>query len=203
MMQRFEETWASLCLAALIAMTALLAWSAPQAAPAQAATGKGDSATHIVFRRFSYPTYPSLARMSNIVGDVILKVSFRPDGTVESLAAVSGDPMLTQAALDSARQSQFECRACASSDLSQSLIYAFRIIPGEPDPCCCTSRPGVTATPSTTQVSQLGNRITITDPPLCICPDACSRAWAAAHSRYRSAKCLYLWKCGKRQIWIR
>jgi hypothetical protein len=203
MMQRFKEICGSLCVAALIAMTAVLAWSAPQSAPAQAATGQGDSATHIVFRRFSYPIYPSLAHMSNIVGDVILKVSFRPDGSVESLAAVSGDPMLTQAALDSARQSQFECRSCVAPDLSQSLIYAFRIIPGEPDPCCCSSRPGVPGAEHATEVSWQGNRITITDPPLCICPDACSRAWAAAHSRYRSAKCLYLWKCGKRQIWIR
>lgn len=200
MMQRFEETYGSLCVAALIATTVLLAWYAPQSASAQAATGKGDSAPHIVFRRFSYPIYPPLARVSNIVGDVVLKVSYRPDGSIESLAVVSGDPVLTQAALDSAKQSLLQCRGCSSSDLIQSLTYCFRIFPAKADPCCCTSRPGEPATQPTTEVSQLENHITITEPPLCMCPDKCSGAWAQAHSRYRSAKCLYLWKCGKRRI---
>jgi Gram-negative bacterial TonB protein C-terminal len=200
MMQGFEGTGDSLCVAAFIVTTALLACSAPQSASAQVATGGEDPAPHIVFRRFSYPIYPPLARANNIVGDVVLKVSYRPDGSIESLAVVSGDPVLTQAALDSAKQSLLQCRGCSSSDLSQSLTYSFRIFPAKADPCCCTSRPGVTATPPTTQVSQLWNHITITEPPLCMCPDKCSEAWAQAHSRHRSAKCLYLWKCGKRRI---
>lgn len=188
------------CVPVLVAMCALSIWSAPQSAPAQVATGRENSAPHIVFRRFSYPIYPPLARVSNIVGDVVLKVSYRPDGSVESLAVVSGDPVLTQAALDSAKQSLLQCRGCSSSDLSQSLTYSFRIFPAKADPCCCTSRPGMPATQPTTQVSQLENHITITEPPLCMCPDKCSEAWAKAQSRFRSAKCLYLWKCGKHRI---
>jgi Gram-negative bacterial TonB protein C-terminal len=189
------------CVAVLVTMCALSSLVSPQSAPDHTATDKGGSSP-ILFLHLSYPVYPSLARVNNIVGDVVLKVSFRPEGSVESLAAVSGDPVLTQAALDSAKQSLLQCRGCSSSDLSQSLTYSFRIFPAKADPCCCTSRPGVPATPPTTQVSQLENHITIIEPPVCVCPDACSEAWAKAHSRYRSAKCLYLWKCSKRRIWL-
>jgi len=187
------------CVAVLLTMCALSSWASSQSVPNHTATDKGDSSP-ILFLHLSYPVYPSLARLSNIVGDVVLKVSFRPDGSVQSLAAVSGDPVLTQAALDSAKQSVLQCRGCSSSDLNQSLTYSFRIFPAKADPCCCTSRPGVPATPPATQVSQLENHITIIEPPACVCPDACSEAWAKSHSSYRSAKCLYLWKCGKRRI---
>lgn len=200
MMQRFKGTCGSLCAAVLMATTALVAWSAPQSGTAQAATGKEDSAPHIIFRRFWYPIYPPLARVSNIVGDVVLKVSVRADGSVESFTPVSGDPVLTQAVLDSAKQSQYACQGCGASTHSESFTYSFRISPAVADPCCCTYRPGVPATQPATQVSQLENHITITELPLCVCPDKCSEAWAQAHSRFRSAKCLYLWKCGKRRI---
>jgi outer membrane biosynthesis protein TonB len=85
--------------AVLVTMCALSIWAAPQSAPNHAATDKGDSSP-LWFLHLSYPVYPLLARVNNIVGEVVLKVSFRPDGGVESLAAVSGDPILTQAALD-------------------------------------------------------------------------------------------------------
>lgn len=184
----------------VIAATTLLAWSAPQSAPPDKPMNEGVYSSHLFFRRFTSPVYPPLARMANVFGDVVLKITFRPDGSFDSLSAVSGNPILTQAALDSARQSQFECRVCGASELSQSLTYSFLIFPAKADPCCCTSRPGVPATTPTTQVSQLQNHITIIEPPICVCPDACSEAWAQAHAKYRSAKCLYLWRCGKRQI---
>jgi hypothetical protein len=184
----------------LVTMCALAILASPQSA--QVATSKEDSVPHIIFRRFSSPIYPPLASISNIVGDVVLKVSMRTDNSVESLTPVSGDPILIQAALESAKQSQFECRGCGSSTYSQSFTYSFRISPDKADPCCCTSRPGVSATQSTAKVSQLENHIMITAPPMCMCPDKCSEAWAEAHSRFRSAKCLYLWKCGRHRIWL-
>lgn len=184
----------------LVTMCTVSILAFPQSA--QVATGKEDSAPHIIFRRFSYPVYPPLARMSNIVGDVVLKVSVRTNNSVESLTAVSGDPMLIQAALESAKQSQFECQGCGSSTYSQSFTYSFRVSPEKADPCCCTSRPGVPVTQPTTQVARFESHIMITGPPLCVCPDKCSEAWAEAHSRFRSAKCLYLWRCGRRRILI-
>jgi protein TonB len=57
-------------------------------------------------------TYPPLARQANITGDVELKLEIRKDGSIQSASVVSGHPMLTQAALNSAQRSHFECRGC-------------------------------------------------------------------------------------------
>ena len=53
------------------------------------------------------PIYPELARRIRLQGDVAVEVIISPEGRVESVRAVSGHPMLTQAALDSARTWRF------------------------------------------------------------------------------------------------
>lgn len=53
------------------------------------------------------PIYPELARRIRLQGDVAVEVIISPEGRVESARAVSGHPMLTQAALDSARTWRF------------------------------------------------------------------------------------------------
>jgi TonB family protein len=50
------------------------------------------------------PVYPEAARLANIQGSVVLKVVIRKDGNVGDLRAVSGDPLLAPAAIDSVRQ---------------------------------------------------------------------------------------------------
>jgi TonB family protein len=70
--------------------------------------------------------YPPLARQAGISGDVELKLGIRRDGSIESAAAVSGHAMLTQAALNSAQQSQFECRGCEDEVTSHTLVYSFQ-----------------------------------------------------------------------------
>ena len=80
------------------------------------------------------PVYPPLARQANIWGDVKVAVTVRPDGTAEA-EVESGHPMLKQAALDSARQSHFECRMCSAS-LSYTLVYEFKQIKGSD---CCSA----------------------------------------------------------------
>jgi len=57
------------------------------------------------------PVYPPLARQANIHGEVGVALTVHPDGTTE-VALESGHAMLKQAALDSAKQSRFECRGC-------------------------------------------------------------------------------------------
>ncbi len=175
-----------------------------QSAPAQATANDGDSAPHVVLRKLSPPVYPPIARVAGTVGDVSLHISVHSDGSIGSVAVISGNPMLVQAAIDSAKQSQFECRGCSALTESQSLTYSFRVSPKTPDPCCCSSGAGhsLGLQAPTSQVTQSEGRIavTITIPPVCICPDACTSAWAQAHSRFRSPKCLYLWKCGIRHI---
>jgi hypothetical protein len=151
------------------------------------------------------PVYSHLAQQAMIAGDVKLEVAIHPDGTIESVTSISGPPMLTQAAVDSARQSQFECRSCGASNARLYLTFSFQPSPEmNPDPCCCSrdpASPGYHA-PPLSKVSQTADRITVTGQPPCLCPDACTAAWAETHSRFRSAKCLYLWKCGRRFIGI-
>jgi len=125
------------------------------------------------------PKYPPLAQSARIAGEVELKLRIRKDGSINSVVLVSGHPMLTQAALDSARQSRFECPGCADEVTTYSLIYSFQIIAGPDFPC-----------PKSYQhVNQSGNRVTITGEPRLAYPIFISFG-------IRSAKCLYMWRCG-------
>lgn len=50
------------------------------------------------------PTYPAMARTARITGSVRLKAVIGPDGKIKNLTAVSGHPMLVEAALNAVRQ---------------------------------------------------------------------------------------------------
>jgi len=167
---------------------------------AQATTGNDSPPTGVVLIELSSPLYPPLARQARIAGDVKVQLSIRPDGSVESATPVSGHTWLVPAALESARQSQFECRGC-SGTTAYSMTYTFQVL-GELDRCCCTQGASTPSTPGGYGVSQSQDHVTITAAPACICPDACAEDWAQAHSKFRSAKCLYLWKCGVHAVSI-
>src|SRR5208283_4086469 len=68
-----------------------------------------DTGAGVVMVKWSAPVYPAVARAERISGDVELMLTVRQDGRVESVAVVSGSPMLTPAALDSVHHAQFEC----------------------------------------------------------------------------------------------
>jgi TonB family protein len=135
------------------------------------------------------PVYPPLARQANIYGDVLVTVTVEPDGKTE-VALESGHQMLTQAALDSAKQSQFVCRECDTS-ATYHLVYSFRLTRGGD---CCSAfsvTPQVTEEPeSPEQNGQPQMRIAITAEEICLCDPG-----ATLTKRSRSAKCLYLWRC--------
>jgi hypothetical protein len=160
-----------------------------------------EATSRMTLSKLSPPVYPPLARQAMIRGDVTVKVSLHADRTIESVTPIDGHPMLVQAAVNSARQSTFECVRCENSGGAQSFIYSFEQSPEKPDPCCCSGNRAASAD-SSIHVSQSGNHITVTAPPVCMCPDACTEKWAEEHSHFRSPKCLYLWKCGHRKISI-
>lgn len=54
------------------------------------------------------PTYPQMARIAHIQGDVVLQATISKSGTVENLHALSGHPILIQAALDAVRQWKYK-----------------------------------------------------------------------------------------------
>src|SRR5438309_8210801 len=135
----------------------------------------------------SGPTYPPLARQAMISGDVELRLEIRKDGSIQSAIVVRGHPMLTQAALDSARQSRFECRACENEVTVHSLIYSFQFVPGQP-----VASPGPQCPENgASRISQSGNRVTIIAEPAMVHPYFSSL-------QVRSAKCAYLWACSSR-----
>lgn len=54
------------------------------------------------------PTYPDLARKTNIHGAVKLGVVIAPDGRVESTKVIGGNPLLIQAAVEAVRKWKYE-----------------------------------------------------------------------------------------------
>lgn len=153
------------------------AFAAQQGPPADSRS-KGD----LVIVSLNNPTYPPLARMANITGDVELKLKIRKDGGIQSASALGGHPLLTQAALESAQRSNFGCRGCGDAGTVGSITYSFKIEASPGWPCPETSG---------ARVTQSGNHITLTTEPALVHPYFSSRAAP-------SAKCLYLWACGSR-----
>lgn len=176
-----------------------------QDAPAQATASADAQQTGAVLVKLSPPVYPPLARQARIMGYVEVQVLIRQDGSVESAEVVSGHPILKIAAVESAQKSQFECRGC-SEPKSYALTYIFAMDDlkiAKQAPCCC-SRPSPQEKHIDPQVNRLQDHVTVTvtAEPVCICPDECEAKWAEEHSHFRSLRCLYLWKCGFRQISI-
>jgi TonB family protein len=153
--------------------------AAQQASPTDARAN-----AEVVMTGLFNPTYPPLARQARISGDVELKLEIRKDGSVQSATVVRGHPMLTPAALDSAQRSRFECRGCEDSITTASFFYSFsfQIAPSPGWPCPEAAGGGVT---------QSQNRITVMAEPALVDP-------YFAYTAARSAKCLYLWSCGRR-----
>lgn len=54
------------------------------------------------------PEYPPVARIARIQGQVVLHAVIGKDGTVQNLQAVSGNPLLTPAALNAVKQWRFK-----------------------------------------------------------------------------------------------
>jgi TonB family protein len=158
---------------------------------AQSSSGANPPQGDVVLIKLTQPIYPPLARQVRITGDVELTIEVRKDGTVQSAVVVSGHPLLKQAALDSAQQSQFECRNCSDAAVPVQLVYTFQLAGSE---SCCTSAETGAKNDQLDQmfprVIQSEKHVTVIDRPACICDPA------AAVRKVRSLKCLYLWRCG-------
>lgn len=151
--------------------------------------------SEVVLAKLSPPAYPAIARAARVSGLVEVALRIRQDGIVDSADVVGGHPLLKQAALDSARKSQFECRSCNEPLTSYALIYSFEFTSdaeccqvgnAHPEPRVLEQRPGVT---------QSGNRISVLTDLFCTCDPG-----PAISRRDRSMKCFFLWRCGKRRM---
>ena len=54
------------------------------------------------------PVYPAIAKTARIQGQVVLQAEISKGGTIQNLRAVSGPPMLYQAAIDAVRQWRYK-----------------------------------------------------------------------------------------------
>ena len=156
-------------------------------AQGQGANSAATPETGVVPAKLSPPIYPPLARQAAISGDVKVELRVRKDGSVESVEVVSGHPMLKQAALEAVQKSQFECRGCNGPVSSYSITFSFQF---RDDGDCCNAL----AHPQEVLESQ--GRITISFPHGCLCDPTAS----ITLTKWRSAKCLYLWRCGSRVV---
>ena len=150
----------------------------------------------VVVTRLSPPTYPKLALQALIATTVVLDVAIRPDGSVESVALFSGHPMLNDAAKESAKKTVFECRDCREPSTSYRMTYLFEL----GDALYCkgidANGYGIYDVGPDTDVSQSQGVITVLGRPYATCDPAERISFA----KFRAAKCLYLWRCGKRRL---
>jgi Gram-negative bacterial TonB protein C-terminal len=154
---------------------------------AQSASDLSTSSDGVALLRVSELPYPPMARAARVVGDVDLMLTIRQDGEVDSAVVVNGPPMLRQAALDSARPSQFACRSCSGRVTSYALRYTFRIVVREP-PKECQDTP--VEAPPPLEVNLSHQQVIVSTWQMWTCDPAVSSI------SVRSAKCLYLWRCG-------
>lgn len=151
---------------------------------AQAASSTEPAQSGVVLTKLFPPEYPPLARQAHITGDVVVRLSIAPDGSVMSAVLFDGHPMLAPAALESARKSEFECRGC-DGVASYSLTYSFEIH-GECREDCRSLQ----------EVRQSQDHVVITADPVCTCDPAS----VITRIKWRSPRCLYLWRCASRVI---
>jgi TonB family protein len=170
---------------ALVGLLARLGMSSAQQPSEQTRPSADAATTGVALTKLFPPIYPPLTRQARIAGDVKIEVSIRNDGSVESARVVEGHALLKDSALDSAKNSSFECRGCAQSETTYLLTYTFEI-KSQGDCCDGLDR--------SAQISYSGDHIAVTAPAQCICDPV------ESFRRCRSAKCLYLWKCGK--VWF-
>jgi hypothetical protein len=167
------------------AFVAVLALACPMSdSAAQSSDSTGTSQGEVVLTKLFTPVYPVLARQARIAGDVVLKVGIRRDGSVESVKPISGHPLLIQAAEDSARQSNFECRNCANLVTTYQLRYTFQLT----IPTSCTLAQCGKTLEEPEQAEESPGHVTISasEKSECSC---------AVNAHIRSPKCLYLWGC--------
>ncbi len=68
------------------------------------------------------PAYPALARRMHVTGVVKLEVLIRPNGSVKSIRAVGGSPVLIEAATVAVDKWKFEARPEETTEVVQ-LVF--------------------------------------------------------------------------------
>ena len=129
--------------------------------------------------------YPPMALAARVSGDVILNVRLASDGSTSAVTVESGPAMLRPTAIDSATHSQFRGKTENGAG-EYHLVYRFVL--DQPTSCGHDD--------SYPRVKHDANAVTITEQAAMLCDPA----FVIDTVRFRSAKCLYLWKCGSKPL---
>jgi TonB-like protein len=180
-------------LASLLVLAVVLA-SAPEHSLGQTVENHDTQMDHVVLTKLSPPLYPPLARQARINGAIDLTLGIRPDGTIGSVLVSSGHALLRPVAVESAQRSQFDCSACRDRLTSYSVRYKFELPPLDHTKDCATltdeERKGIPPPKvdlSLHEITVFGKVMETCDP-------------AVEIRKVRSAKCLYLWRCGRGEV---
>lgn len=134
------------------------------------------------------PSYPLTAKIARVQGEVLVNLTIGTRGQIES-ATSTGPGLLKPVALDSARQSVFVCEDCTDSTKPISLTYRFEIVDGEAPKTFAECRASPVPPPAEVDLSRMS--VTVYAEPIWLCDPVVRKI--------RSAKCLYLWRCGARE----
>jgi hypothetical protein len=132
--------------------------------------------------KLTAPEYPSIARAAGVFGWVNLKVAIDADGNAKVVGEPSGPQMLKKAAIESAEHSTFQLLNEGHNHELYDLAYHYELKFLDCDEAVDSSAPAVQYTDNVITVKAQSSPIC--DPP--------------ADRRVRSARCLFLWRCGWR-----
>ena len=139
--------------------------------------------SQLAIAKLEAPVYPPMALAARVWGDVILNVTLASDGGANVVTVESGPPMLRQAAINSAPRSQFQTNL---ENRTGGYRVVYRIVLDQTRKCEHDD--------SYPRVKHEGSLVTVTEQNVPICDPAA----VIERVRFRSAKCLYLWKCGSK-----
>ena len=80
------------------------------------------------------PVYPAMARAARITGTVRMKAVIGTDGTIKNLTAISGHPMLVDAAMNAVRQWIYKPTILDGKlmEVNTEIVVHFNLAPGGP-----------------------------------------------------------------------
>ena len=80
------------------------------------------------------PIYPAMARSARITGTVRMKAVIGTDGTIKNLTAISGHPMLVDAAMNAVRQWVYKPTVLDGvlMEVNTEIVVHFNLAPGGP-----------------------------------------------------------------------
>jgi hypothetical protein len=134
---------------------------------------------------FHPPAYPHMARVAHLHGQIILRFTLQPDGSV-AVQESTGHPILRQAAEESLKTSKLRCDDCRNLTPIFTVNFDFQIA----DHDC--REPEIKPIQQVS-LKDAGHVLAIVQP-------FCTSDPLVHYKRVRSPRCLYLWRCARHPL---